>query len=160
MCSGSIRLRYYHYSPGLNDSGIASNFWNSYLPSERLNHWSNFSSTKLLSHHMEISLLSPNLCCWVSMRCLLSLGEATEWGTPGSLFWAVLAVWLKVSITEHNSGEWTSPRKDAFARQGRPSWKQWLIRVERTLHTFHVLNMTHVGQALLSCQHLSAQRAY
>lgn len=67
-------LRYYHYCPGSNDSGIAST-WNFYLPPERLNHWSNFSSTKFLSHLVAISLLSLILCFRVSTR---GLGEAAE----------------------------------------------------------------------------------
>ena len=70
-------LRYYHYCPGSNDSGIASTSWNFYLPPERLNHWSNFSSTKFLSHLVAISLLSLILCFRVSTR---GLGEAAELG--------------------------------------------------------------------------------
>lgn len=62
--------------------------------------------------------LSPNLCYCVSVKCLTSLQEATEWGAPGSSFREVPAIRLQVSIIEHNFGEWAAVRKMLLQGKG------------------------------------------
>lgn len=65
-----------------------------------------------------VLFLSPNLCYCVSVKCLTSLGEATEWRAPGSSFQEVPAIWLWVSIIEHNFGEWAAIRKMLLQGKG------------------------------------------
>lgn len=53
-------------------------------------------------------------------------GPDIPWGTPEPFFYTVLALGLRVSITEQNSREWAKPQKDSVTGQGRPSHNLWL----------------------------------